>query len=93
MAESPAICASMPPRVRLRLSRLISQAPNVSSFATWETSIKMLGWVPLSFSASVTIRSSIGAKRAVHEPVAHSASALPLAIRSNVGSPLTMPTP
>ena len=34
-----------------------------------------------------------GAKRAVHEPVAHSASPLSLAMRSNVGSPLTMPIP
>ena len=32
-----------------------------------------------------------GAKRAVHEPAAHSASPLPCAIRSNVGSPLTWP--
>ena len=54
--------------------------------------MKILGPVPPSFSASATIRSSTGAKRAVHEPVAHSASALPLAIRSNVGLPLTMPT-
>ena len=65
----------------------------MSSFDTCETSMKMLGRVPPSFSASATIRSSTGAKRAVHEPVAHSASPLPLAIRSNVGSPFTMPTP
>ncbi len=55
--------------------------------------MKMLGRLPFSFSASATIRSSTGAKRAVHEPAAHSASPLPCAIRSNVGSPFTMPTP
>src|SRR6478609_1222341 len=79
--------------VRLRRSRSISQAPKVSSFETCETSMKMLGRLPRSFSASVTICSSMGAKRAVHEPAAHSASPLPWAIRSSVGSPLTMPTP
>src|SRR6202035_5527487 len=55
--------------------------------------MKMLGRLPVSFSASATIFSSTGAKRAVHEPAAHSASPLPCAMRSNVGSPLTMPTP
>ena len=55
--------------------------------------MKMLGRLPTSFSASATIRSSTGAKRAVQDPVAHSASALPLAIRSSVGSPLKMSAP
>ena len=55
--------------------------------------MKMSGRLPPSFSASATIRSSTGANRAVHEPAAHSASALPLAIRSNVGLPFTMPIP
>src|SRR5882757_6412004 len=55
--------------------------------------MKMLGRLPVSFSASATIFSSTGAKRAVQEPAAHSASPLPCAIRSNVGSPFKMPTP
>src|SRR6266702_2602610 len=83
----------MPPSVRLRRSRSISQAPKVSSLETCETSMKILGRLPRSFSASVTICSSTGAKRAVHEPAAHSASPLPWAIRSSVGFPFTMPTP
>src|SRR6266702_4375617 len=83
----------MPRSVRLRRSRSISQAPNVSSLETCETSMKILGRLPRSFSASVTICSSTGAKRAVHEPAAHSASPLPWAIRSSVGFPFTMPTP
>src|ERR1700731_463352 len=55
--------------------------------------MKMLGRLPVSFSASATIRSSSGAKRAIQGPAAHSASPLPCAIRSNVGSPFTVPTP
>src|ERR1700731_4465217 len=55
--------------------------------------MKMLGRLPVSFSASATIRSSSGAKRAIQGPAAHSASPLPCAIRSNVGSPFTIPTP
>ena len=91
MAESPAILASAPLWLRLRRSRSISQAPKVSSLSTCDTSMKMLGRLPPSFSASATIGSSTGAKRAVHEPAAHSASPLPWAIRSSVGSPVTMP--
>src|SRR4051812_1868743 len=85
--------ASTPPWVRLRRSRSISHAPKVSSLETCDTSMKILGRLPASFSASATICSRLGAKRAVHEPAAHSASPLLRAIGSSVGSPLKMPTP
>ena len=74
--SSPTARRSWPrrcPGVRLRRSRSISQAPNVSSLETCETSMKMSGRLPASFSASATICSSTGAKRAVHAPAAHSA--------------------
>src|SRR5215471_21682822 len=76
----------MPPWVRLRRSRSISHAPNVSSLETSDTSMEMLDPLRPSFSASATKLSRTGAKPAVQEPVAQSASALPRGIRSNVGS-------
>ena len=43
--------------------------------------------LPVSASASTTIRSSAGAYGAVQGPAAHSASALPFAILCSVGLP------
>jgi len=75
-------------------SSLVDEVRRLKATAVVDTtSMKMLGRLPVSFSASATICSSSGAKRAVHEPAARSASPLPCAIRSNVGSPFTMPTP
>jgi hypothetical protein len=45
----------MLPWVRLRRSRSISQAPKVSSLEICETSMKILGRLPASFSASPTM--------------------------------------
>jgi hypothetical protein len=53
----------------------------------------MLGRLPASFSASATMSSRRDANGAVHEPVAHSASPLPCAIRSKVGALLTPENP
>src|SRR3954469_4948662 len=49
--------------------------------------MKILGWLPCSFSASPTSCSRSPANRAVQEPAAHSARPLPCAIRSSVGPP------
>src|SRR6202000_641611 len=87
------MAGSTPPSVRLRRNRSISQAPNVSSLETSETSIEMPERLPFNFSASATMRSNHGANGDSHSPAARSARPLPCATRSKVGSPLTRSAP